>query len=218
VILRDIWAVVPIKRTGEAKQRLAEALPPELRARLALAMAEDVLAALAAAPGLAGILVVTVDDNAIALARRLGARVIADGATDGQTGAVGAAAALLGREARKAMLAIPGDVPLITPDEVQTLVAAHRRDEDFVIAPAHDGRGSNAILCAPPGRVPLAFGNDSFLPHLETARRAGVEPRVVRLAGIGLDIDNPQDLAAFLKVATRGHARAVLIDAGVNLP
>jgi 2-phospho-L-lactate guanylyltransferase len=218
VILRDIWAVVPIKRTGEAKQRLAEALPPELRARLALAMAEDVLAALAAAPGLAGILVVTVDDNAIALARRLGARVIADGATDGQTGAVGAAAALLGREARKAMLAIPGDVPLITPDEVQTLVAAHQRDEDFVIAPAHDGRGSNAILCAPPGRVPLAFGNDSFLPHLETARRAGVEPRVVRLAGIGLDIDNPQDLAAFLKVATRGHARAVLIDAGVNLP
>jgi 2-phospho-L-lactate guanylyltransferase len=218
VILRDIWAVVPIKRTGEAKQRLAEALPPELRARLALAMAEDVLAALAAAPGLAGILVVTVDDNAIALARRLGARVIADGATDGQTGAVGAAAALLGREARKAMLAIPGDVPLITPDEVQTLVAAHQRDEDFVIAPAHDGRGSNAILCAPPGRVPLAFGNDSFLPHLETARRAGVEPRVVRLAGIGLDIDNPQDLAAFLKVATRGHARAVLIEAGVNLP
>ena len=218
MILRDIWAVVPIKRTGEAKQRLAKALPPELRARLALAMAEDVLAALAAAPGLAGILVVTVDDKAIALARRHGARVIADGARDGQTGAVRAAAALLGREARKAMLAIPGDVPLIIPDEVQILIAAHQHDEDFVIAPAHDGRGSNAILCAPPGRVPLAFGNDSFLPHLAAARRAGVEPRVVRLAGIGLDIDNPQDLAAFLKVATRGHARAVLIDAGVNLP
>ncbi len=218
MIAADIWAVLPIKATGEAKQRLAAALPAELRTRLALAMAEDVLAALAAAPGLAGLVVVTVDEVAAALARRHGARVIADGAREGQTGAVRAAAALLGREARGAMLAIPGDVPLITADEIRTFLAAHERDEDFVIAPAHDGRGSNAILCAPPGRVPLAFGNDSFLPHLEAARRAGIEPRVVRLAGIGLDIDNPQDLVAFLKVATGGHARDVLVEAGVNLP
>ena len=50
-----IWAVVPVKDTAAAKQRLAPALPRELRQELALAMLEDVLAALAEARDLAGV-------------------------------------------------------------------------------------------------------------------------------------------------------------------
>jgi len=210
-----IWAVVPVKAAGEAKQRLAGAVPAELRRRLAIAMAEDVIAALAASPTLAGIAVVTVDPAAAALAAGYGARVLADGALDGQTGAVGAAARVLAREGRQAMLTIPGDVPLITPEEVSRIVAAHDRVPDFVICPAHDMRGSNAVLCAPPDVVPLRFGNDSFLPHLAAARAAGLEPKIVRLQGIGLDIDNPRDLAAFARIATATRARKLLRDAGL---
>jgi 2-phospho-L-lactate guanylyltransferase len=212
----DIWAVVPIKNTAAAKQRLALALAPELRQRLALAMAEDVLSALAASAGLAGIIVVTIDPAAAALAARYDARVIADGARDGQTGAVTAAAQLLRREGRDAMLAIPGDIPLITSAEVHALVSAHARHPDFVITPAHDGRGSNAILCAPPDHVPLKFGDDSFLPHLAEARRAGIEPTILPLPGIALDIDHPRDLAAFLAIASATRARALLDQAGVE--
>jgi 2-phospho-L-lactate guanylyltransferase len=113
------------------------------------------------------------------------------------------------------MLTIPGDVPLITGEEVGKIIAAHDRMPDFVIAPAHDERGSNAILCAPPDLVPLKFGDDSFLPHLEAARRAGIEPKILRLPGIGLDIDHPRDLAAFLKIPSTTHTRALLEAAGV---
>jgi 2-phospho-L-lactate guanylyltransferase len=206
----DIWAVVPVKGGAGAKQRLGDAVAPDLRRRLALAMAEDVLAALTAAPGLRGVVVVTIDAAARALAERYGAQVLTEGADAGQTGAVAAAARTLAREGRGAMLTIPGDVPLITPEEVARIVAAHDRVPDFVIAPAHDERGSNAILCAPPEAVPLTFGNDSFRPHLSAARRAGLEPKILHLAGIGLDIDNPADLAAFLKIPSRTRARAVL--------
>jgi 2-phospho-L-lactate guanylyltransferase len=212
----DIWAVVPIKETAQAKQRLADAVPVELKPRLALAMAEDVLSALAAAPGLAGILVMTIDAAASEVARRYGARVLADGARDGQTGAVRAAARALTGESRTAMLAIPGDVPLITPEEVQELMRAHDRMRDFIITPAHDERGSNAILCAPPELVPLQFGDDSFAPHLEAAKRSGLEPKIIRLAGIGLDIDNPRDLAAFLQVPSRTRTRVLLQEAGIH--
>lgn len=211
----DIWAVVPIKETAQAKQRLGDAVPVELKPRLALAMAEDVLSALAAAPGLAGILVMTIDAAASEVARRYGARVLAEGARDGQTGAVRAAARALTGEGRRAILAIPGDVPLITPEEVQELMRAHDRMPDFIITPAHDERGSNAILCAPPELVPLQFGDDSFAPHLEAAKRSGLEPKIVRLAGIGLDIDNPRDLAAFLKVPSPTRTRALLQEAGI---
>jgi 2-phospho-L-lactate guanylyltransferase len=212
----DIWAVVPVKATVDAKQRLRRAVPAELRQRLALAMMEDVLTALTAVTSLAGILVVTVDRAAEALARRYGGRILADGARDGQTGAVGAASELLAREGRVAMLTLPGDIPLVTPQEIAKLVAAHQRASDFVIAPAHDGRGSNAVLCAPPGNVPLRFGNDSFLPHLAAARAAGIEPTIMRLPGIGLDIDQPEDLARFLKIPSRTRALALLQEAGMT--
>jgi 2-phospho-L-lactate guanylyltransferase len=206
----DVWAVIPIKATADAKQRLGNAVAPALRPRLALAMAEDVLAALAASRALAGIIVVTIDEAASALAARYGARVLADGARDGQTGAVAAAARHLAREGKRTMLTIPGDVPLVTPDEIGQIVAAHDRMPDFVIVPAHDERGSNAILCAPPDAVPLKFGDDSFLPHLEAARQAGLEPKILRLPGVGLDIDNPADLAAFMNIASNTHTRAFL--------
>ena len=216
--MRDIWAVVPIKETAQAKQRLKDAVPAELRPRLALAMAEDVLCALAAAPGLRGILVVTLDPAAGELARRYGARLMTAGARDGQTGAVRAAARALAHEGRAAMLTIPGDVPLATPEEIRDLLDAHDRVPDFLIAPAHDGRGSNAVLCAPPELVALQFGDDSFVPHVEAAKRIGLEPKILRLAGIALDIDNPRDLAAFLKIPSRTRTRALLHEADIAAP
>jgi 2-phospho-L-lactate guanylyltransferase len=206
----DVWAVVPVKDTTDAKQRLGNAVAPKLRRRLALAMLEDVLATLAASPGLAGLLVVTVDEAAATLAQCYRARIVADGARDGQTGAVAAAARLLAREGKGAMLTIPGDVPLVTLGEIAQMIAAHDRTPDFVIAPAHDERGSNAVLCAPPDAVPLKFGDDSFLPHLDAARRAGLEPKVLRLPRLGLDIDNPADLDAFMRIPSKTHARAYL--------
>jgi len=60
----DLWAVVPVKERVSAKERLAPMLRPETRQALALAMLEDVLAALTATPGFAGLLVVTVDPAA----------------------------------------------------------------------------------------------------------------------------------------------------------
>jgi 2-phospho-L-lactate guanylyltransferase len=209
----DIWAVVPVKDTTNAKYRLRDALSKKLRRQLALAMLEDVLAVLAASPGLAGSVVVTEDVAAMSLAVMYRADIASEGAREGQTGAVMAAARRLALEGRSAMLTIPGDVPLVTPEEIAQIIAAHDRTPDFVIAPAHDARGSNAILCAPPDAVPLKFGDDSFLPHLDAARAAGLEAKILRLPGLGLDIDNPADLAAFLKIPSNTRARALLREA-----
>jgi 2-phospho-L-lactate guanylyltransferase len=204
----DIWAVVPVKEREGAKERLAALLPPLLRREFALAMLEDVLAAIAATPRLAGLVVVTLDPAAGRLGRRWGARILEAGARDGHTGAVSAAARLLGAEGRAAMLTLPGDIPLATPAEIGRLIAAHAPAPSFTIAPAHDLGGSNAILVSPPDAVPLSFGVDSFFPHLRAAEARGIRPSIERLPGIGLDIDTPEDLAAFLRLppTTRSHA------------
>lgn len=201
-----IWAVVPVKDTAAAKTRLGPALPAHLRPAFFLAMLEDVLAALAGARGLAGRLLVTTDAAAMRLASRYGAACIADGAADGHTGAVAAAARRLAREGAAGMLTLPGDVPLVTAGEIEQLIAAHRPAPSFTIAPSHDKQGSNAILVSPPDAVKLRFGDDSFFPHLAAAEACGIRPTVLHLAGLALDIDNPADLLHFVRLGSRTRA------------
>jgi len=208
----DLWAVIPVKELDRAKERLASVLPPRLRQTLMLAMIEDVLAALAATPGLARLAVVTVDPAAGRLAAAYGARLIETGARDGHTGAVAAAARLLAEEGCPGMLTLPGDIPLVTPSEITNLVWAHHQAPSFTIAPSRDERGSNAVICSPPDVVPLRFGEDSFLPHLRAAEARGVRPTIVRLSGIALDIDTPEDLAAFALLPSPTRARALLAE------
>src|SRR5207237_8774831 len=203
---KDIWAVVPVKDTSAAKQRLASAVPPALRQELMLAMLEDVLAALAEAPGLAGRLLFPTDPAAQRLAARYSFDWLTDGAADGHTGAVAAAARHLAANGAGGMLTVPGDIPLITAEEIAHLLEAHRPPPSFTIAPSHDEQGSNAIIVSPPDAVPLRFGDNSFFPHLSAADARGIRPTVLHLPGIALDIDNPADLLHFAQPGSRPRA------------
>jgi 2-phospho-L-lactate guanylyltransferase len=204
-----VWAVVPVKELAGAKQRLSSCLGPEERRALATIMLEDVLDALSAVQQLAGVVVVTVDPVATLLAGRYGARVVTDAAREGHTGAVAAAARLLVREGQAGMMTMPGDIPRLSPAEIAATLAVHRASPAFTIVPAHDDLGSNTILCSPPDAVPLRFGDDSFYPHLAAARARGIDPLVIRQPGIGMDIDNPVDLVAFLKMSPPARTRTL---------
>jgi 2-phospho-L-lactate/phosphoenolpyruvate guanylyltransferase len=211
----EVWAIIPVKETQGAKQRLAPVLSAALRQQLALAMLEDVLEALSGVRGLGGAILVTVDPEGERLARRYGMQTIADGAYDGHTGAVNAGARHLITQAHNTMLTLPGDLPLVTAAEIEQLIAAHGPAPAFTIAPAHDDLGSNAILMSPPQAVPLRFGEDSFFPHLAAARAKAIEPCVLRLPGIAFDIDNPQDLHHFARLKSKTRA-GTLIAAHAN--
>jgi 2-phospho-L-lactate/phosphoenolpyruvate guanylyltransferase len=213
---QEIWAIVPVKELAAAKQRLAASVPPALRPGFVLAMLEDVLEALAGASRLAGIAVVTVDPAAGRLARSYGARIIVDRARDGHRGAVAGAAARLRSEGIGGMLTVPGDIPAVTSAEIDEVLRCHLPAPAVTIVPAHDRRGSNALLVSPPNLIPFEFGDDSFLPHLAGARRAGVEAVQLTLAGIGLDIDSPADLARFLALGLRRRASAFLAGAALT--
>jgi 2-phospho-L-lactate guanylyltransferase len=194
------WAILPVKEMAGAKQRLAPLLSPEERIGLMQVMLRDVLAALSAAQGLAGIALVTLDPWAEAFAQEHGARIITEGAREGHTGAVTAAAAVLQAEGVASILTLPGDIPAAKPMEIEALIAAASTAPAFIIAPAHDEQGSNAILMSPPNAVKLRFGQDSYFPHLAAARVAGIAPQILHLPGIAMDIDHPADIARFASI------------------
>ncbi len=117
---RGLWAVVPVKSFDRTKRRLMPLLSPHEREALAQAMLEDVLLALACSPSLAGILVITGDAEAAAIARAANASVLADDETAGTAAAVATAAHRLAAAEREGMLVVPSDVPLITPLDIET--------------------------------------------------------------------------------------------------
>jgi len=196
-----MWGVLPVKNFENAKTRLAPALSPEERRALFRLMVEDVLAAMTAS-SLAGVLVLTNEPEAIALARRYGARTEGEPENLGQSEAVARAMGILEGEGIAAALQLPGDIPGVTPAEIDTLIRAHTAAAGLptlTIVQAHDFRGSNALAVSPPSLIPFHFGHDSFQPHLAEARAIGVEPQILTgLPGIALDIDTPEDLAKLL--------------------
>ena len=207
----DVHAVVPVKNLGDVKQRLAGILGQPERTALFRAMLEDVLEALSGASSLAGIALVTRDEEAIALAERYGAECLIEPENRGHTAAVEFAARALADRGAGALLQVPGDIPRVTSEEIESVIAAHAPAPAVTIAPSRDFRGSNAVLCSPPDGFPFRFGDDSFYPHLAAARAIAIEPTVVELPGIGLDIDTPDDLEAFLASPSGTRAYRLLV-------
>jgi 2-phospho-L-lactate guanylyltransferase len=205
--MSDIWAIIPVKEFDGAKDRLSDFLSPPQRRVLAETMLTDVMDAVVGSRRLAGIVMVTLDPHATAFAKRIGARIVTEGARDGHTGSVNAGRRILAREGRSGMITMPGDIPATRAEEIDAVLAAHLAAPSFTISPAHDDLGSNAVVCSPPESVPLRFGDNSYFPHLDAARRQGIEPTIIRQAGIAMDIDHPVDLAMFLRLPQSAGTR-----------
>jgi 2-phospho-L-lactate guanylyltransferase len=207
-------AAVPVKDLANAKQRLIPLLSARERRELARAMLEDVLGALLEAlPG--SVAVVTTDAAVMELARHLGADCLVESANRGHTEAVAFAQHAARGRGVEAFLTIPGDVPCVTPGEVRALCDALVGGRGVAFVPSLSGFGTNAALLAPPDLMPLKFGEPSFANHLETARERALAPVVLRLPGLGLDIDSPEDVRLLLERGTSTRSAALLRDRGI---
>jgi 2-phospho-L-lactate guanylyltransferase len=206
-------AVVPVKDLSRAKQRLAARLLPNQRRDLVLLMLEDVLQTLRRVPALSGIVVVTREGQVAERAALFGAEVLQEPANDGYSSAVERAAKELARRGEAAMLSIPGDVPGATPGEIERLIAACPAAPSIVLAPSRDERGTNAALVCPPDAFDLRFGEPSFEGHVARAGEAGLAIEVLRLPGLALDLDRPEDLEAFLREPTPTASYYFLLEA-----
>jgi 2-phospho-L-lactate guanylyltransferase len=185
--------LIPVKNLSGAKQRLASLLDQTARTELAQTMLLDVVESLASWAGRPPVALVTSDPFASDLARRFDFELIPDSANRSETDAIAMATRVCELRGIDFTLVIPGDIPLIQARELEQIFQAAPK-EGTVLAPAADGRGTNAAFRRPAGLFPLRFGNDSFRPHLAAARATGKPVEVLPLPGIALDVDSPADL------------------------
>ena len=195
----ETWAVVPVKPFRLAKQRLVSVLNEGERTGLARVMLHDVLSALDACSRrrLAGVIVVTADEEASAIARQHDAFVF------GETGATGMNVALtlvvdhLAPRPDTGMVVVPADLPHLSPGDIEAMIDLIRRAPSVALVRANDG-GTNLLACRPAAAIAPAFGSDSFNAHCVAATRSGITPTVRFAPHLQLDIDRPEDLVAFM--------------------
>src|SRR5947207_1316518 len=168
-------AVLPVKSFGFAKQRLASSLGAGSRQALAQAMFLDVLAALRHTRGIEQVVIVASEASVEFAAEDRHVVVLEDERSDGQSNA-----ALLGiRWAESAgyerVLLVPGDTPLLSPEELDSLLDGAAADRTaVVIVPDRHHTGTNALLLTPPSAIEPSFGAGSMERHVEIAQAAGV--------------------------------------------
>ncbi|WP_238419438.1 2-phospho-L-lactate guanylyltransferase [Streptomyces taklimakanensis] len=194
--------VVPLRPLSRAKSRLAAAAGEELRPRLALAFAQDTVAAALACPLVEGVVVVTDDPLAGAELAALGARVVPDVPAGGLNPALGHGEAVVRAERpRAAVAALNADLPALRPVELARVLGAARVHRRSFLA---DAAGVGTTLLAASGGTALApaFGGPSRVRHL---RSGAVELALPDVASVRRDVDTGEDLAAALALGVGPH-------------
>ncbi|HEU5104846.1 MAG TPA: 2-phospho-L-lactate guanylyltransferase [Solirubrobacterales bacterium] len=200
-------AVLPVKRLGAAKQRLAAGLDAEQRRELAGAMVADVLEAIGGARTIERLVVVSGDPVAQELAAKAGAEVVPDPEDVGHNEAALAGIARAEVENAGCVVLLAGDCPLLDPRELDRLLTGV--PERYIgIVPDRHGTGTNALLLSPPNAIVPAFGEGSRGRHVEAARAAGIPFSVEELPSIELDLDTPADAIALTRELAKNPKRA----------
>ena len=198
---------MPVKPFPSAKKRLTSILDASARARLAREMFEDVLAALVDCRTLEGVVVVTADSDAAAIARQAGALVLDESVAAGLNAALVNAIASLPAATDTGIVMVPSDLPQLSTNAIDYAIERIDAPAAVALQRASDG-GTNLLACRTARIITPRFGAGSFDAHCAAARRSGVVPHVIEWPGLECDLDRPDDLPAFLslRTPTRSHA------------
>ncbi|MBN1303122.1 MAG: 2-phospho-L-lactate guanylyltransferase [Anaerolineales bacterium] len=195
-----IWAIVPVKPLRRGKSRLAKILSEEERSILNRSLLIHTLETLTNINEIEQVLVVSRDSEALALAREFGARTVQEDGTPQLNTALERATVIAQVYATRGVIIVPADLPLLTEEDIRTIIDRAEDPPVVVIAPDRHEDGTNALLISPPGLIEYEFGPNSFEMHCERAQKAGARLEVITLTSLGLDLDLPEDLEIVRKI------------------
>ena len=179
-----VAVLLPVKSFCDAKLRLAPALGPAERQRLARTMATHVLACAAPLP-----VAVVCDDVEVACWARDHHALVIWEPERGLNRAVEAGVERLGVEGAERVIVAHADLAFAgtlawVGDFAGVTLVPDRRDD-----------GTN-VACVPTGSgFTFSYGPGSFARHRDEASRLGLPLRVVHDPRMGRDVDLPSDLA-----------------------
>lgn len=189
-----LWAIVPVKPLRRGKSRLAEVLNPDERTALNKRLLTHTIETLSKISEIEQVLVISRDQAALSIARDHGARTVQENGAPKLNTALTRATVVAKNYATRGVLIIPADLPLLTPEDIHTMIDKGKDSPVVVVAPDHRREGTNALLISPVGLIEYEFGPGSFQRHCELALSVGAQLEICELPSLALDMDLPEDL------------------------
>jgi 2-phospho-L-lactate guanylyltransferase len=189
-----LWAIVPVKPLNRGKSRLSEVFTPEERMDLNCHLLKNTVVTLKGIPEIEHVLVVSRDQTALSIARKLGARTVQENGDPDLNIALTRATVVAKTYTTRGILIVPADLPLITPEDVNAILDKAGEPPVVVVAPDRHRSGTNALLVNPAGLIEYQYGIESFRRHCELAIMVGARLEICELPSLALDLDVPDDL------------------------
>jgi len=192
-----IWAIVPIKTLNRSKSRLSSVLDDKQREALSRKMLEQTLTTLKEVKQIAGILVISRDNAALRLARKLGVQTVQESGTPELNDALTRATQAVMAWNASGVLIMPSDIPFMARRDIEAMLKLANQPKVVVIASDRRDDGTNALLVRPPGLIEYRFGEHSFQRHVAETLEAGARLHIYESPDLALDVDIPADLELY---------------------
>ena len=185
-------AIVPVKTFSRAKKRLN--LSPEKTEIICKLMLVEVLSTISKSNLIEKTALVTKDEAAFAIGKRFGCIEIMDEKEFGVNDAVALADGYFLNDGVDATFVFPQDIPLMQPDDIQTLFNFKNSQKCALVVPSRKFDGTNALFRTPVNLMKTHYDEDSYKIHLSTAEEIPASSALVLIRRIMLDVDEISDL------------------------
>jgi len=185
-------AIVPVKTFSRAKKRLN--LSPEKTEIICKLMLEEVLSTISKSNLIEKTALVTKDEAAFAIGKRFGCIEIIDEKELGVNNAVSLADGYFLNDGFDASFVFPQDIPIMQPDDIQTLFNFKNSQKCALVVPSRKFDGTNALFRTPVNLMKTHYDEDSYKIHLNTAQEIAASSALVLIRRIMLDVDEVSDL------------------------
>ena len=191
------FIIVPFKNYKSAKSRMRKDLSDEETEQIVENMLRHVLTEVSKSQMSDASFLITKDEEAISLAKQIGVETIEEKVQINESTSVDLATKILIRRGATSILRIPGDLPLLTYNDIDNVFRESIETNSCILVPSKSGKGTNALLRKPPDIIKSCFGEDSLRKHKKEFDKKQVQYKIVKNKNIELDLDCLEDLQEF---------------------
>ena len=189
-----IFAIVPVKKFENSKTRLSSMLTLDERIILSSLMLSSTLEVLACA-SLTEMVVVSSDRRVQGIASEHGARFLYEEKEKGVNSAVAIADSYCVKQGGDATIVVPEDLPLLdTTDIMMVCDLVANEGRCIVICPSSRYDGTNLLFRKPPDAMRTHYDNNSYITHIDIAKKLGIPVKIFFSKRLMYDIDTPEDV------------------------
>ena len=188
------WAVLPVKRYSIGKSRLRDLFSVTELVELNQQLFESTFTKMQHSTGIDKILVVSREDHALQWSYDHGGVALLENDPSTLNSAITQAQNHICNHGGGRIMVLPSDLPLVTPNDLESLIGLADGKRKLVIVPDHFQSGTNALVMSEPHLIEPCFGTGSFRKHTRQALEKNAELVVYLNENIQWDLDTSLEL------------------------